>query len=68
MNKGLEALNRIGNMPTQNNIGLVMINTLRDYAIVEKELKALEIINEKDVDVVALRVSIDLKQYNCKEI
>lgn len=44
MSKGLEALRRIGNMPTQNNMGISMINTLRDYGIVEKELQALEII------------------------
>lgn len=33
----------------------------------KKELKALEIIKENDVDIFALKVSIDLKQYNCKE-
>lgn len=33
----------------------------------ERKLKALEIIKEKDVDVIALKISINLKQYNCKE-
>lgn len=42
MSKGLEALNRIGNMPTQNGMGLVMINALHDYDIIEKELKEKE--------------------------
>ena len=30
-------------------------------------IKALEIIKENDVDVTALKISINLKQYNCKE-
>ena len=33
----------------------------------DKKAKALEIIKEKDVDVVALRLSKNLEQYNCKE-
>lgn len=34
---------------------------------VGKELKALKITKEKDVDIFALKFSINLKQYNCKE-
>ena len=32
-----------------------------------KTKKAFEIIKEKAVDIIALEISIDLKQYNCKE-
>ena len=64
MNKGLEALNRIGNMPTQNNIGLVMINTLRDYTIIEKELKVLEIIKKKEVNLAWLTYVDNVGSYN----
>ena len=31
------------------------------------EKKALEIIKEKDVDIIALRIATSLEQYNCKE-
>jgi len=58
MNEGLEALKRIGNMPTQNNMGITMINTLRDYDIIEKELKRLYELDN------GAYVSIHINRYN----
>jgi len=58
MSKGLEALERIGNMPTQNNMGIAMINTLRDYDIIKKELKRLEELDN------GAYVSVHINRYN----
>lgn len=46
---------------------LALAKEYKDVNNVAKRLKALEIIKEKDVDIVALKISINLKQYNCKE-
>ena len=40
-----------------------IIDVQEDY----RKARAVEIITKSNVDVVALRISINLKQYNCKE-
>ena len=61
MSKGLEALKSIWlyiDEPTKRQFAL------QDYKIIEKELKALEIIKEKEVNVFIFLHSGDLETYN----
>lgn len=50
---------------------LFLEETKREYDkycdIIMRDLKVLDIIKNKDVDIVALRCCISLEQYNCKE-
>jgi hypothetical protein len=67
MSKGLEALKRIENQ--FNQLGIRFKESgwhIRedDYFAIEKELKALEIIKEKDVHIVWLKESKTLEAYN----
>lgn len=72
MNKGLEALNKIAIRVGRLKLDLngEMYNSLEDmyepYKTIEKELKALEIIKKKCVDVVGLvrRDFDDVEDYN----
>ena len=64
--KGLEALKNI-----KREAGTPYFSTLydidmwrEDFAIVEKELKALEIIKSKKVNVIIFQGCNDLKEYN----
>ena len=58
MSKGLEALENIKHYDTR--VGLHE----KDYELIEKELKALEIIKERDVDVGWLKRAGNLYHYN----
>ena len=67
--KGLEALNRLVdfyNLPSRNPIAYMLEQeNLNEYAnIIKKELKALEIIKEKRVNVRFLISCKTLKEYN----
>ena len=63
MNKGLEALERIKNTPTYDN-GLVKDFHPSCCEIIEKELKALEIIINKNVNTHLIKISSSLTQYH----
>ena len=39
-----------------------------DKAIIEKELKALDIINERNVDVLRIKITQNVEQYNKRKI
>ena len=61
MSKGLEALDNLVQScfnPCDSD------EVLNDKAIVEKELKALEIIREKNVDIQGIIISKDVASYN----
>ena len=64
MNKIEEALNNL-----YVNISLINNETIRDKSfedleVIRKELKALEIIKTKNVDIIELKMSLSVKQYN----
>ena len=75
MSRGLEALHHprieLANIDIsvegKKDIAHMPFYKTKQYTAIEKELNALKIIKEKDVDIIALKISIDLKQYNCKE-
>ena len=74
MSKGSDALEelkfQVGNITYFTRDLQITTFQVRDsglFEIIGKELAALEIIKENDVDIVALKISKDLKQYNCKE-
>ena len=60
MSKGLEALKRI----TLKDFILNNDSCLKDIKIIEKELKALEIIKNKKVDIKDIYKYADYSQYN----
>ena len=68
MSKGLEALENIGFEPLyQNEDGSfqrVRDENKEDFEIIEKELKALDIINKKDVQIWWLKDSDSCAHYN----
>lgn len=67
MNKGLEALNTIRHIHDMECGEDESIN--KDFDIIEKELKALEIIKNKDVDVEYFKIKKDkgsLEDYNVR--
>ncbi len=66
MSKGLEALNKIIDMASEPNGYLNFQNAVDTpyYQIIEKELKALEIIKEKKVEVNILEDCITCEEYN----
>lgn len=66
MSKGLDAFASICVLDTEIDMYSER-ERFKDVQTVKKELMAFEIIKNKDVDVVALRISTSLKQYNCKE-
>ena len=64
MSKGLESLERI-------NKSVIVIGDngesqqyAKDYSCIEKELKALEIINNKHVNIYWLKLADNLSEYN----
>lgn len=59
MSKGLEALKRIAERMANKEPMIV-----RDYTNIEEELKALEIIRTKEVNIYAIRKSENLVDYN----
>lgn len=60
MNKGLEALKRM----YFHSLDLDLSITSDDYDIIEKALKALEIIKEKSVNVFYLKNTNSAEEYN----
>ena len=63
MSKGLKAIKKLkeywlNHLPLSVRQGLKIVSTL------EKELKALEIIKEKEVDIQAMKDLQDLEDYN----
>ena len=61
MSKGLEVLNSlIETMP----FAFLESNTMKELKIIEKELKALEVIKNKNFDLFYLQDSKDLEMYN----
>lgn len=63
MSKSLDALNTIFNDLENASIDLARAD-LEEYKIIEKELKALEIIKREMIDIVALISSENLFMYN----
>ena len=64
MGKGLEALERIkDNLAVFVNDDYHYEDYANDINLIEKELKALEIINKKDINVGAFK-ELDLEHYN----
>lgn len=59
MSKGLEALLRL-------KLGMGNFMFSKEFSIIEKELKALEIIKEKNVDIRGIKETINVHEYNVK--
>ena len=72
MSKGLKALDEISGYTEVATLAGYVEQPIKkvykkEFAVIKEELKAIEIIKENAVDVIALRISINLEQYNCKE-